>query len=426
MKKRVRTLTLINLNAYWLGLSYLWNSLHVLVLPAVLLRFVDDARKNTALGLLTFGGLVIAMVVQPLAGAWSDRLRTRFGRRRPWIAFGTAFDLFFLAVMAAAGGLPMLALAYIGLQISSNLAHGPAQGLMHDQVPSRQMGVASGVKNLFDMAGLVLSSLLVGRLLTPDTLNLTLGSVAAFLLIGAGMTLFGVREKDEGPAVAENHEGILTGFGGLDFKGQRDFWRLIIVRLAFLIGVYGVQSFAQYYIRDTLNVSNPVRLTGDLLATIVLTLIGFSLVAGYLSDRLGRKPLHFAAAALLAIGSLLMMAARSSSSILLFGSIIGAGIGLFLSANWALANDLAPQGEGGKFLGLTNIATAGAGALGRLFGPGIDWINAARPGAFLGYNALFACASGLALISALLMLGVPEGVQRAPLAPSPDITGKER
>jgi hypothetical protein len=44
---------LFAVNAYWPGLSFMWNSLHLIVLPAMLLGFVDDARKNTALGLLT-------------------------------------------------------------------------------------------------------------------------------------------------------------------------------------------------------------------------------------------------------------------------------------------------------------------------------------------------------------------------------------
>ncbi|MGD8849335.1 MAG: MFS transporter, partial [Anaerolineales bacterium] len=131
MQKRASTFEMISLNTYWIGLSFMWNSLHVLILPAVLLTFVADARKNTVLGLLTFSGLVLAMVIQPISGALSDRWSSRFGRRRPWIALGTLFDLVFLAVLAIAGGLPLLALGYIGLQFTSNLAHGPAQGLMH-------------------------------------------------------------------------------------------------------------------------------------------------------------------------------------------------------------------------------------------------------------------------------------------------------
>lgn len=409
MKDRVRTLELVGLNAYWLGLSFMWNSLHVLVLPAVMLSFVSDARKNTALGLLTFLGLIVAMVVQPVSGALSDRSSTRLGRRRPWIIAGTGLDLLFLGVLAVAGNLPLLALGYFGLQLTSNLAHGPAQGLMHDRVPASQMGAASGVKNLFDMAGLVISSLLIGRILDPERLASSMGAIAVFLLLGASITVGGVREQSL-PIKPDNKRpaGDMPSLDGLGLRKYPAFWSLVGARLLFLTGVYGIQTFAQYFIRDTLAVSNPVKLTGDLLATIVLTLIVFSVLAGYLCDRFGRKPLHVAATIFLVVGSLLMTLADSASAILVFGSIIGAGIGLFLSANWALANDLAPSGQAGKFLGLTNIATAGAGALSRLAGPGIDLINGLRPGQYLGYTALFLAAALLAGLSLLMIRKVPE------------------
>lgn len=407
MQTRVRTRELINLNSYWLGLSFMWNSLHVLVLPAVLLQFVQDQRKNTVLGMLTFSGLILAMIVQPIAGSLSDRINTKFGRRRPWIAAGTLLDLVFLSLLALAGGLPLLAVGYIGLQITSNFAHGPAQGLMHDRVPLKQMGVASGVKNVFDMAGLVISSLLIGRILQPDRVAGAMTVIAVVLIFGAVFTVFGVRETLTTSDSSQDRRPFRLG--ELGDRRHRAYWNLILSRLAFLTGVYGVQTFAQYYIRDTLAVADPVRLTGDLLATIVLTLIGFSIVAGHLCDRFGRKPLHVAASLLLTCGSLLMMSADRPGHILIYGSVIGAGIGVFVSANWALANDLAPLGQAGMFLGLTNLATAGAGALSRLAGPGIDVLNAARPGAFLGYDALFICAALFSLLSLPLLRHVPEG-----------------
>src|SRR3989339_319713 len=97
--KSTRPLDLLAVNAYWPGLAFLWNSLHLIVLPALLLEQVDPTRKNTALGLLTFAGLLLATVVQPLSGAISDGWTSRFGRRTPWILLGTAFDLVFLALI---------------------------------------------------------------------------------------------------------------------------------------------------------------------------------------------------------------------------------------------------------------------------------------------------------------------------------------
>ncbi len=135
MRKRLTFPQMLAINAYWVGLSFMWNALHPIVLPAVLLTFAPASQKNTYLGLLTFVGLIIAMFIQPLSGALSDGWPSRWGRRRPLILVGTLFDFVFLAILAWAGGLTWLVIGYIGLQFSSNIAHGPAQGLIPDLVP---------------------------------------------------------------------------------------------------------------------------------------------------------------------------------------------------------------------------------------------------------------------------------------------------
>lgn len=400
--KRVTLREVLQLNAYWVGLSFMWNSLHVIILPAVLLHLVPDTQKNTYLGLLTFVGLIIAMLVQPISGSLSDRWVSRWGRRRPLILLGTCFDFLFLALLAWAGGLVWLALGYFGLQLSSNIAHGPAQGLLPDRVPEEQLGWASGFKNLMDMTGLVVSSLLVGRLLAPDIRHPVgvVGLAAVVLAVGAAVTLVGVRENPSTTHTRESVKFSLLSAFRFDLRSHSSFAWLIASRLCYLAGIYGIQTFAQYYVRDVLAAPNPIQLTGDLLAAITLSLIVFALAGGWLGDRFGHKRMSLVASGVGAIGCVLLLWARSPVTLLLFGSVLGVGIGLFLTANWALANELAPAAEAGKFLGLTNLATAGAGAIGRLEGPLIDVLNNARPGAWWGYHALFLLGVLCILLSA--------------------------
>src|SRR5512144_676975 len=197
MKKPISLPLLLVLNAYWVGLSFMWNAIHPILLPAVLLNYVPDAKKNTYLGLLTFVGLIIAMIVQPVTGALSDGWRSRFGRRRPLAVIGTLFDFVFLSILAWAGGLTWLFIGYIGLQFSSNIAHGPMQGLLPDRVPPEQLGVASSLKTFMDMLSLILASLLAGRLLDPVTRDPTpiMLVVMGLLAVAAAITILGVREE---------------------------------------------------------------------------------------------------------------------------------------------------------------------------------------------------------------------------------------
>ena len=204
---------LLVMNSYWLGLSFMWNSLHVIILPAVLLNYAPEGLKNTYLGLLTFMGLVIALVVQPLSGAASDRLVSRWGRRRPLIVAGTLVDLVFLVFLGWAGGILWLAIGYIGLQFSSNVAHGPAQGIIPDQVPPAKFGVASGFKNVMDMAGLISASLIMGRIYPEGTTHpyLPIAVVIAFLMFGAAVTITGVREKPaKHPSASSDLSSVLV------------------------------------------------------------------------------------------------------------------------------------------------------------------------------------------------------------------------
>jgi len=403
--KKLSLLELLVLNAYWVGLSFMWNAIHPILLPAVLLNYVPDAKKNTYLGLLTFVGLIIAMIVQPVSGALSDGWRSRYGRRRPLILFGTLFDFLFLSILAWAGGLVWLFIGYIGLQFSSNIAHGPMQGLLPDRVPQTQLGVASSLKTFMDMLTLILASLLAGRMLDSVTRDPTLIMlvVMGLMAVAASITIFGVRESPSPGRRGARGEGGFVAQFRIRFSENSSYWWLIAERMLFLLGIYGIQAFAQYYLQDVLRVPDPPRQTGDLLAALTVTMVILVLVSGWLTDKYGAKRVLSIGTFVSAGGMLLMLLAADMRGLIIFGSVLGAGIGLFLTSNWALANSLAPQEEAGKFLGLTNLATAGSAALSRLEGPALDWLNAAWPGAWVGYKGLFIFGTVCMLLSVFLL-----------------------
>ena len=410
--KKLKLSELLVLNAYWVGLSFVWNALHPIILPAILLNYIPNAQKNTYLGLLTFVGLMIAMVVQPISGALSDGWTSRWGRRRPLIVLGTLFDFVFLVILGWAGGLFWIFIGYVGLQFSSNIAHGPAQALLPDRVPEEQLGAASAWRTFMDMASLIAASLLAGRLLDSETRDPTLIMVVVIgmLAVFAAITIFGTREESTSVEGDTQKENPLGNFRALtrellhvDFHANTDYWWLIGERLLFLIGIYGVQSFMQYYLQDVLQVPDPPKQTGDLMAALTITLVILVLIGGWLSDKFGTKRIISVATWITAVGMVLMLLAKDMTGVLIFGSVVGAGIGLFLTANWALANKLAPNDEAGKFLGLTNIATAGSAAIARLEGPAIDWLNALRPGQWAGYTWMFLFGA-LCMLASLLLL----------------------
>ena len=99
----------------------------------------------------------------------------------------------------------------------------------------------------------------------------------------------------------------------------------------------------------------------------VFTLIT-SIISGWLADRFKKKNLIVLGGLLVAVGSVLVIFAPIMQVAYIGGAIVGVGIGLFYSANWALGTKIVPKDKAGQYLGLSNLAGAGAGAIGAYIG----------------------------------------------------------
>jgi MFS family permease len=271
-------------------------------------------------------------------------------------------------------------------------------------VPRTQLGVASSLKTFLEMLTLIVASLLAGRLLDPVTRDPTriMLVVMGLLAISATITFLGVRENSTLHEARASWKSLLDQFR-VDFRQNISYGWLITERLLFLIGIYGLQTFAQYYLQDVLRVPDPPRQTGDLLAALTVTMVILVLAGGWLTDKYGAKLILVIGSLTAAAGMFLMLFATNMGGLRVFGSVLGAGLGLFLTSNWALATSLAPADEAGKYLGLTNLATAGSAALARLEGPLLDWLNSAWPGAWIGYKGLFIFGAVCMILSVFLL-----------------------
>jgi len=132
--------------------------------------------------------------------------------------------------------------------------------------------------------------------------------------------------------------------------------------------------------------------------------------SGWLSDRFGKKKLLVFAALLATAGVVIALSAPTLTLIYIGGSLIGAGCGLFYSANWALGTEIVPREKAGSYLGISNLAGAGAGAVGAYIGgPLADFITRTLPQyPGLGYVLLFGIYGILFLGSLIPLLKIHE------------------
>ncbi len=191
--------------------------------------------------------------------------------------------------------------------------------------------------------------------------------------------------------------GAWVGIGRQAGRHRSFIW-WVVNRLLFLAAIGSIQGFAQFYLVDVVQVPNPATATTALLAVVGVFLLGSALGGGYLADRIGRKRLVGLSALVATAGSAVLLLARDMPAVILAGSIMGIGAGIFLATNWALGTDLAPPEEAGRYLGISNLAGAGAGIVGvGIGGPMADMINGLRPG--LGYSVILVVYGVLFLLS---------------------------
>src|SRR5512142_1940991 len=105
MKQAFRWYDYITINIYYLGLSTLSQTLSPLVFPLLVQQFVGEDAKGTFFGTLRIWSLMVALLAQAVWGNLSDRTRTRWGRRRPYILGGTVVDVVFIALIGFSAGM---------------------------------------------------------------------------------------------------------------------------------------------------------------------------------------------------------------------------------------------------------------------------------------------------------------------------------
>jgi Na+/melibiose symporter-like transporter len=401
----------IKISIFGFALAALWGSLHTIVMPLRLLDFVAEPEKNTYLGLLTFAGLILAIVVQPIAGAISDRSGFQWGRRRPYILIGATATMLFLPGIGLAGSYIAIFFIYCLLQVSTNIAQGPYQAFIPDLVPEGRRGSASGVKTLLEIVGGV--ALLYPIAFFMDRyfagqgaswLWLALGALAIVLLGVVITTLLTVKER---PGTGSQLPLLPTLYKSfrINVRANRDFVWFLVSRLLVLMAFTTLQTFALYFLRDVVGVANPASATAQFSIVAVVGMLAVVYPAGRLSDRIGRRPVVVASGLLGALGIALIFLFQDNYLFIIFcGGLVGISFGAFMSSNWALATDLVGKGEEARYLGLTNLATAGGAALARLIGPVIDFFNTYSPG--LGYSVMLGACFIYFLIGSLLLMKI--------------------
>lgn len=393
---------LARISLFGFGYSALALSFTVVVLPARILDVAPEGSKNTYLGVLSAVGLLVAVAVQPLAGAASDRLRSRWGRRAPFIVVGALLSA---PLIVAAGGAPTYATLFLlicALQLCSNIAQGPYQGLVRDFVPQEHRGAASGMKWMLEVAGAMLVTALVavmvGRASDGGPFVWVWGALAllaALFVLGAAVTGWSVHRTRQA-ALPPEPESVV--------RVSRDMRWFLASRFVLAAALASLQTYALFFLRDKVGVENASLTVGVLVLIVGGGLAVVVYPAGVLADSVGRKPVMMAGGVMGVAGMAVLLAVPTLGGVYAASAIAGVALGVFLGANWAMAIDLVTSRRAAQQMGYVSIATVAGAAVAKLNGVWVDALNAHDPG--LGYTVLFLLCGILFAAGTLLLLRV--------------------
>jgi MFS family permease len=197
---------------------------------------------------------------------------------------------------------------------------------------------------------------------------------------------------------------------GREVRQHASFTWWVVNRLLFLTAVTSFQAFAPFFLMFAFQVDAKAAagMNANLVSVVgVFTLLS-AVPSGALADRFGYRRLLSLSGAAAGLGAFLLLSTiwlPNLAIIYVAGGILGLATGLFVTLNWALGTRLAPPAQAGRFLGISNLAGAGAGIVGTgLGGPVADYLEKALPG--LGYFVLFFAYGILFLLSVASLRGV--------------------
>ena len=404
--KPLDKVTIARFGAGFIIFGVLWMS-GLGIVSAVLLpmhyKTIEGVNPDALIGIVNAFTAVASLIANLMFGNFSDRSRSRFGRRTPWILFGAVLGGVTLFLTGTTHNAVLLTIFYCACMFGLNCMIAPMVAILSDRVPSGIRGTMSA----FYGAGATIGSPIGTMLGALFIKNLIPGfAVAGVLMFLGGVVSMLIMPKEESADFLPKDEGSLTdvlvSFRPPAFHGAHDFYKAFVGRFCMLVSYQMIAVYQLYIIQNYIGQSvdeSAVTVSVVSMIMMVMSLVG-SFISGPVSDIIGRRKVPVVVASVLfAIGIAMPWVFPSSMGMYLFAGIAGLGYAVYSAVDQALLVDVLPnKEEAGKDLGILNMATT----LGQMCGPIVMSALVVN----LGYNFAFPTSIALAIIGCFFIMAI--------------------
>jgi MFS family permease len=392
----------------WVGLLFaanlgLWMAFFtpVQVLLPEQISALGVAGKEATLGWVTALGALVAILVNPAAGALSDRSRLHvggraYGRRHVWTLAGALIAALSLLALSDQRHLAGVALGWAGTQLGLNIMLATLTAAVPDRVPVPQRGMVSGWIGMPQALGLVLGAVLVTAVVT----GVAAGYLTLALVLMALAVPFALLTPDD-PLPARPAGPPARSSLRQNLRDNPDFAWAFGTRFLVQLGNALGTLYLLYFLTDRVGLADPD--TGLLIMIVLYTvgMVATAVLGGRLSDRSGRRKIFVVwSGVVIAIAALLLALWPTWPVALVASVLLGAGYGVYLAVDTALITQVLPAAvDRAKDLGVINIATAAP----QVLGPAIAAPLVTNLG---GYPTLYALTAVVTLAGAVMVVRI--------------------
>ena len=366
---------------------------------------------------------IAALFIQPPVGAWSDRIRTKWGRRIPFILIGAPITALAFGFIPLASALPLFVACTSTTLLSAALWRTPVVALMPDITPSQFRSQANGVINFMGGIGTIIA-LQTGGMLYKMSPNFPfwLGSI---LVILAALVVFFFIEEPKEYEEKEKQPGMIESLKEVVNDPDKSGLRILSAIFFWFIGYSAVDTFFTLYARSHLGI--PEGDGATMLSVVPLFFVLFAIPMGMMAARIGRRITIIIGLITMTVVLFLLYITPASALLTSIAPLplVGipleeggprmltlAGVLLMLGGiGWACINinslpmivDLTSAARIGTFTGLYYLFST----LSAIVGPNVNgWAVQLTGG---NYNVIMLLAPIFMIVALILMLGVKRG-----------------